>query len=433
MSCAASLRRLRSALVLLACGSVASATTWIVDDGGGSGVDFTDIQSAIDAAAPGDVILVHPGVYAPFALDRGLTLAPFSTAVDVTQGSRVEALPAGQRAVVSGLDLQDLRVSACSGSVVLDRLHLDPSVTDQAYYVAVLDSLDVRVSACTVPGGTMQIFDPYPRVARGALSAVNSRVEVASSALQGEAGSSEFCVLPLAAGGPGIHKDGSFLLHVTHSSIAGGKGADGYCGVFFCEPPGLGGPGIDLVQSAPPYGALITGKPTDSIAGGEGGFVTFCNCNGLSGGFGIIGDALPFRLTGESVTGGVHGGCNGTVAAILGSVENPSPGDPYLTAAGTFLPGSLATFRVFGPPGESAQLVLGRNTALVATPGVLVESLTTRERIFQMGMIDANGVAQRQIVVPGYLTKGFVFHAQGEVTLQAGGLLRTNSATVVVR
>jgi len=38
------------AVLLLACvGAEAGATTWVVDDGGGAGVDYTTIQAAVDA------------------------------------------------------------------------------------------------------------------------------------------------------------------------------------------------------------------------------------------------------------------------------------------------------------------------------------------------------------------------------------------------
>ena len=35
-----------------------AADTWIVDDDGGPGIDFVDIQSAVEAAAPGDLVRV---------------------------------------------------------------------------------------------------------------------------------------------------------------------------------------------------------------------------------------------------------------------------------------------------------------------------------------------------------------------------------------
>ena len=45
-------------LLLLARAGTAAGATWIVDDDGGAGVDYTTIQAAVDAASPGDTIEV---------------------------------------------------------------------------------------------------------------------------------------------------------------------------------------------------------------------------------------------------------------------------------------------------------------------------------------------------------------------------------------
>lgn len=50
-----------AAIILLGIASPAVAETWTVDDDGPA--DFNDIQSAIEAAASGDEILVEPGIY----------------------------------------------------------------------------------------------------------------------------------------------------------------------------------------------------------------------------------------------------------------------------------------------------------------------------------------------------------------------------------
>lgn len=52
----------------------AAVSTWIVEDNGGPGVDFTQIQTAIDAAAPGDTLLVMPGNYTGFSLRKGMRI-----------------------------------------------------------------------------------------------------------------------------------------------------------------------------------------------------------------------------------------------------------------------------------------------------------------------------------------------------------------------
>jgi len=59
-------------LLLSLFASSAAASTWVVDDSGGA--DFTTIQAAVDAASPGDVLLVQAGSYAAFTLDRDLSI-----------------------------------------------------------------------------------------------------------------------------------------------------------------------------------------------------------------------------------------------------------------------------------------------------------------------------------------------------------------------
>ncbi|MEW6743259.1 MAG: hypothetical protein AB1486_10920 [Planctomycetota bacterium] len=52
--------------------ATASAKTWFV---GGPGADFTEIQPAVDAASPGDTILVRPvKLYRKFALAKPVTV-----------------------------------------------------------------------------------------------------------------------------------------------------------------------------------------------------------------------------------------------------------------------------------------------------------------------------------------------------------------------
>ena len=50
-------------LLVLACAGTAAGATWVVDDDGGAGVDYTTIQAAVDAASAGDTIEVRSGTY----------------------------------------------------------------------------------------------------------------------------------------------------------------------------------------------------------------------------------------------------------------------------------------------------------------------------------------------------------------------------------
>jgi hypothetical protein len=99
--------RLRRAVLSLAlCASLASsvlANTYIVDANGGG--QFTDIQTAISAAQDGDVILVHPGQYASFTLDKGLVIVGYG-GVDTLGTTQIVNVGSGQRAAVVNLQSQ---------------------------------------------------------------------------------------------------------------------------------------------------------------------------------------------------------------------------------------------------------------------------------------------------------------------------------------
>ena len=51
------------AVFVVGAGVGAAATTWYVDDDGGAGIDFTEIQDAVNAAEDGDTIEVRSGTY----------------------------------------------------------------------------------------------------------------------------------------------------------------------------------------------------------------------------------------------------------------------------------------------------------------------------------------------------------------------------------
>src|SRR5262245_11530768 len=110
--------RLLSTLLVIACtSSLAMATIWIVDANNGPGTNFTTIQAAINAAQPGDRIIVKPALYNEnVTVNKGVTIVGYNaTTYPVTYppanawgnaiwgGLAVQNLPAGQTAIVSGL------------------------------------------------------------------------------------------------------------------------------------------------------------------------------------------------------------------------------------------------------------------------------------------------------------------------------------------
>src|SRR5262245_7658642 len=96
----------RSIAVIVLLASTAPAKTWYV---GGSQPDFNDIQPAIDAAQNGDVILVRPGKYAPFTLDKGVMVRASTTPFEVDAvppaSVVIHDLGVGLRGGIAGMNL----------------------------------------------------------------------------------------------------------------------------------------------------------------------------------------------------------------------------------------------------------------------------------------------------------------------------------------
>ena len=142
----------------------------------GSGADFTTIQAAIDAASPGDTVLVSAGSFPGFSLSKPLlvvgagsgattltSIYPFGTAVSVS------GVPAGEVAAVSGMAFQPaafaflgtgLEVNQNDGTVVLHDLaslnddfgQLEVNVTERL----VGSRLDLTSDG--LPGATLRAY-----------------------------------------------------------------------------------------------------------------------------------------------------------------------------------------------------------------------------------------------------------------------------------
>ena len=108
--------RTGAALALLSLVAPAQSTI-IVDINNGPGTNFTAIQPAIDAAAPGDVIVVRTGAYQAFTLTKGVALvAEQFTSAD--GASVVRNVPAGETASFVNIFLGTLSIRDCDGLVL---------------------------------------------------------------------------------------------------------------------------------------------------------------------------------------------------------------------------------------------------------------------------------------------------------------------------
>ncbi|MCA8957874.1 MAG: hypothetical protein KDC87_17490, partial [Planctomycetes bacterium] len=118
-------------ITLLAAGSAAQ-TTHVVDAKGGPGSNYLDIQAAVDAASPGDRIVVRAGAYLVFQVTKPLSISA-EAGVQVGSGidpNRAEVIVrgigAGQTFSMHGVDLVvswktfPVVVDQCLGTVILE-------------------------------------------------------------------------------------------------------------------------------------------------------------------------------------------------------------------------------------------------------------------------------------------------------------------------
>ncbi|NOR47232.1 MAG: DUF1565 domain-containing protein [Methanosarcinaceae archaeon] len=84
----------------------ASAKTWYVDDDGGSGVDFTNIQNAIDAASDGDTVFVYNGTYYEnINLKDGIMMQGESADVTTINGSGNKVVVEAGNSTIAGFTI----------------------------------------------------------------------------------------------------------------------------------------------------------------------------------------------------------------------------------------------------------------------------------------------------------------------------------------
>ncbi|MEM7202663.1 MAG: hypothetical protein AAF628_20510 [Planctomycetota bacterium] len=221
----------RFALFLTTSAATALAqTTWIVDESGGPGAQFTELPPAVSAAAPGDVILIRSGTYdAPSQLSKGLTLSAESRADVVVIRSAlwtIEDLPAGQHCVLKSMaggpaglhvqcrdadgwvHLEDIR----NLSMGIERC---PQVTLHSCDGTTVDvsGSQVLIDQCTFVAPDLLLFGT------SSVSAVDSsRLVIHGSTITGGG-----CSAPMCHPGPAVFYDESDVLAI-HSLLFAGYG-----------------------------------------------------------------------------------------------------------------------------------------------------------------------------------------------------------------
>lgn len=354
-----------ASLSLLATGAMGQ-TTHTVGAGG-----FAQINNAIAAASPGDIVLVSPGTWSAFTTNIGVTVRGTGPGVIVTGATA--NLPAGQTLHLVDIDFAPpFTVTITGGRADIDRCTLTCTAT----------SSDVRFQSCTLTGFTF-----FSANGKHGLDATNANITAIDSSFAGATG------VPRSATPStyGIRLQGCTFLG-SHLVVHGG---DGYGG-----------------GSSNPKPALLATNSTVWISDST-----------LSGGVFPIGGTPPCPVDFQGSTTGRLPRCTliptcassiPTNGPVLG-MHRPSP----LQSPGTF------SLEFTTNPNGLIGVFFATGMGNVAIPGLEQPVLLDLATTFHLELLTANasGVASGTWNVPAGLTnQTFFFQAVG--TAPAPALLQ---------
>lgn len=441
MSSLLSLRWLAVAAASISSIRPAFASTWNVAPSPGPGVDFTNIQTAINTVPAGDQLTVQTGSWGDFALTKGLTILGASASVSFGQIT-VQGVSGGPRVELAKLRCSRLQVLDCARVVLLDDVTVANSEFGPGWIAQVANCADVRLLRCTLYSGivTDGLEPVYPT-----LSVVNSRVELVRCSLTGRSGAlgdEAHLDYPAGHGSDALHLGASANVHVALTQILGGNGGDYRSCSDGCEEfPGNGGHAIHVV--GPNAKLIVAGQSTDVCRGGNAGANRFPplflpESQGGSPGRGLyLSGGSSARVSGETFVGGGVGSNPPTgVLPIVsfGALTLPVPADPSLELlSGPQTPGSLVTFAVHAEPGSSVRLRFGRRPIVEDLPFSAEDRLVENLRAFNLGIVPPSGTVLSEAVINEDLPVGALIVFQAACTETSSVTEMSQSLPLIVR
>jgi hypothetical protein len=424
-----SLGVLRSLIALAALAPLASAGVWIVDDDGGPGVDFTDLQPAIDAASPGDLVVVRAGEYGPFVLDIGLRIvAEPGPQPHVGESGELRDVPAGWRALVAGLRLDMLYAHDCEGDVLVDACTLGMKVGRPSLLVERCDLVVMSRSQVKGISGGQEMPPIYPPNAERAAEVTDSTVAWSACTLEGGSGGTHYKA-DGKPGEPAVWASHSTLFCQT-SHIQGGHGGK-YWGPYpdeYISDGGDGAPGLLLDACH----VEIFGRATDLVIGGQDGVPSWFGEPGEPASAVVALDSDVIHSGAGFVTQGGKPVFDGTAS----SFDEVTPAVPPLTLAGDALLGGSFEPVLEAAPGAQFLLWISPFSGVQPVGNKHTQLLLASAQLFALaaGTVGPSGVFDLPLKLPDSpLLQGLALHLQAYVRLGPGADVLSTSASCALR
>jgi hypothetical protein len=389
----------------LACIPVSSfaANVHVVSFAPGPGVDFTSAQAAVDAAAPGDVILFRQGSYGSVTIaGKGITLiadagafvhlaAGFSfskTMGPLSFHNVVRDVPAGERVVFRGFwTIGGLELIDCDGAVWIE----DCGVvgTAPALRASGCERVDVvRGSVKGLHGYVDQAAHTFIPTGDAAWIVGSNLCASGAAFIGGDGKDFSFTQLGPSgstSAGRGLVLDSGATAWLEGSTVVGGTGGDGEGSVaqIYCFNGGDGGVGLRVVASS------ATLRNT-SVVGGPGGSV--------------VGSCLFWPLT--------PGAAGSAIEIVSGSVTTSDFSGGSITLSSPTRATQSTTLSLTGSANGAAVLFVGSSLATgpAATPlGSTLLSPSTYVALVPLGPAGSVGLSIPMPLLPPGIEAAAVF------------------------
>ena len=373
-----------------------------------SGAAYTDIQAAVTAANPGDLVLVSTGTYGPVTVDgKDLTIcADFGATVSIVGTTTVMNVSATQQVVLS-----NLTGAGVTSSLLDETAGAGLVVADNAGFV--------RVEACRFSGargsdtgGFLQFccdYGGHDEGWDGGLMRDNlAGVSLAGTTLIGGEGlqTNPNCGCGFGAVGGDALRVRATIVSLYDAMLVGGRGgSNGTTG-------GEGGAACRTIAGASTTGVFASGS---SFTGGDGGdgYDGIIWSEGGDGGSGLfVAAGTTVQLLGDQFSGGSGGiaaydifpaGSNGLGQVISGTAftyPGTSVGFEAMTLARG---GDQVRLEIQGTPGESVRLVVSSTPTFQVVPswrGVRLSAIGGRKVDRALGTIPSSGVLVDHVRMP---------------------------------
>lgn len=400
--------------LLFALAGIALASTpalagqvWVVDDNGGPGVDFTDVDPAVAAATDGDTLLIRPGSYSDLIIfDKSLSVIADTGPTPTIAGASVRNVSAGKIVRLAGLKIQSptevgLQIKNSAGHVWIEDCSvfgaagfgdfISPNPHSTGYSgVEVNSSSAVSMNNCSISAGAGSEYIPLVGINGDGGDAIKifgpSKVAISGSTIQGGQGGSVFdddAAWSGSIGGDCISLQGGELVLIGSTLASGGGGSGGVdFDIFGGSTCGSGGDAGDCIVGAGPGSSAVLHTTGNTLSLGSPGppfFGTSCSSGAPGQEYKSLGshDVMGIEFFSLSVSSPIREGQSATLTGLA------------LPNAPLFLALSFSPTWSF----------LGSTTGLdLVDPSAL--------KILPLGNASANGTYARSLPTPSIVPTG---------------------------